>query len=118
MDRRSPEGFEPPGQLVGVGGTATTFVAIEKELESYDPHEVHGSILTHPSLQASLNRCLATPLEERRTIAGLHPDRAEIIVAGGAILLAVMEKAGVMEMKVSDRGLRWGVAAELAGSNR
>lgn len=109
------EEFEPPRQMVGVGGTATTFVALEKHLDSYDHQQVHGSQLSGKSLQISLDRCLAANLEERRTFAGLHPDRAEIVIAGGSILLAVLEKAGLDRMTVSDRGLRWGVAAEMAG---
>ena len=109
------EDFEPPGQMVGVGGTATTFVALEKNLDTYDHQQVHGSRLSAQSLQSSLDRCLAANIEERRTFAGLHPDRAEIVIAGGAILLAILEKAGLAQMTVSDRGLRWGVAAELAG---
>ena len=109
------EEFEPPRQMVGVGGTATTFVALEKHLDTYNHQQVHGSQLSGESLQISLDRCLAANLEERRTFAGLHPDRAEIIIAGGSILLAVLEKAGLDRMTVSDRGLRWGVAAEMAG---
>ncbi|MCH8327453.1 MAG: Ppx/GppA family phosphatase [Candidatus Marinimicrobia bacterium] len=109
------EEFEPPRQMVGVGGTATTFVALEKHLDTYNHQQVHGSQLSGESLQISLDRCLAANLEERRTFAGLHPDRAEIIIAGGSILLAVLEKAGLDQMTVSDRGLRWGVAAEMAG---
>ena len=41
---------------------------------------------------------------------GLHPGRAEVIIAGGAMLLAIMDLAGCAGMVVSDRGLKWGVA--------
>ena len=109
------EEFPPPGQMVAVGGTATTFVALEKNLDTYDHQLVHGATLEGQSLQGSLDRCAAATVEQRRTFPGLHPDRAEIIIAGGAILLAILEKAGLDRMTVSDRGLRWGVAAEMAG---
>ena len=107
--------FAPPAQMVGVGGTATTFVALDKNLETYDHQLVHGATMEGQSLQSLLDRCAAVTVEQRRAFTGLHPDRAKIIIAGGAILLAILEKAGLEGMTVSDRGLRWGVAAEMAG---
>ena len=99
--------------MVGVGGTATTFVTLDLELERYNHDLVHGATLTAATLQVILARCTALPLMERLKLPGLHPGRAEVIIAGGLILGAVMDRFGLKKMTVSDRGLRWGVVLEL-----
>ncbi|MQY63306.1 MAG: Ppx/GppA family phosphatase [Calditrichaeota bacterium] len=99
--------------MVGVGGTATTFVAMDLELQRYDHDRVHGATLTAPTLQQILARCTALPLIERLKLPGLHPGRAEVIIAGGLILRAVMHRFNLDRLTVSDRGLRWGVVLEL-----
>jgi exopolyphosphatase/guanosine-5'-triphosphate,3'-diphosphate pyrophosphatase len=54
------------------------------------------------------------PLAKRREVAGLEPKRADVIVAGGIIALAVLDRLGVNRVRVSDRGVRWGLAEQLA----
>ena len=56
-------------------------------------------------LVAHLN---AMPLAERRQVPGLPPDRADIIVAGGAVLMFAMEALGAKVLTVSTRNLRYG----------
>ncbi len=101
------------GQIVGVGGTATTFVAMERQMDRYDHAAVHGAILTGHSLDEILAQCIKLPLAERKELPGLHPGRAEVIIAGGLIQSALLQLLGLNEMLVSDHGLRWGVALEL-----
>jgi exopolyphosphatase/guanosine-5'-triphosphate,3'-diphosphate pyrophosphatase len=48
------------------------------------------------------------PLDQRRQVPGLPPERADIIVAGGAVVLFAMEALGVYELTVSVRNLRYG----------
>jgi exopolyphosphatase/guanosine-5'-triphosphate,3'-diphosphate pyrophosphatase len=109
---------EPVGDMVGVGGTATTFVAIDLRLEAYDYSRVHGATLTAAVLQRILARCAALPLKERLKLPGLHPGRAEVIIAGGMILQAVMERLGLDKLTVSDQGLRWGLVLEMVERDR
>ncbi len=99
--------------FIGVGGTATTFVALKLGMTVYDHDRVHGATLDIDSLGAILQCCAALPLVERKQLPGLHPGRAEVIVAGGLILCEVMERLGVKVMQVSDHGLRWGMVLEL-----
>lgn len=99
--------------FIGVGGTATTFVAMKLGLKVYDHDRVQGATLDIASLEAILRSCASLPLVERKLLAGLHPGRAEVIVAGGLILTEVMERLGVRVMQVSDHGLRWGMVLEL-----
>jgi exopolyphosphatase/guanosine-5'-triphosphate,3'-diphosphate pyrophosphatase len=54
----------------------------------------------------------ALPLEERRRVAGLHPERAPTIVAGGVILAETMSVFGVDAMEVSERDILEGAALE------
>lgn len=54
--------------------------------------------------------------EERRTIVGLQPKRAEVILAGACIVGTVMAKLGKDSLTVSDRGLRHGLLAERFGA--
>ena len=51
----------------------------------------------------------------RRSIVGLQPKRAEVILAGACIVRTVMDKLGQTSLTVSDRGLRHGVLAEQFG---
>ena len=57
-----------------------------------------------------------SPVEERRTIVGLQPKRAEVILAGACIVRTVMDKLGKESLTVSDRGLRHGLLVERFGT--
>jgi exopolyphosphatase/guanosine-5'-triphosphate,3'-diphosphate pyrophosphatase len=57
-----------------------------------------------------LARLAAVPLEERRRIRGLHPDRAPTIVAGAAILIEVLEAFGLERFEVSENDILRGAA--------
>ena len=102
--------------LIGVGGTATTLAAIHLELEDYDPVKVHGRILKQRDLETILERCLALPYEQRVRLPGLHPGRADVIMAGTIILLAIMGHLQDKMIRISDRGIRWGIIAEMIRS--
>jgi exopolyphosphatase/guanosine-5'-triphosphate,3'-diphosphate pyrophosphatase len=54
----------------------------------------------------------ALPLEERRQVSGLNPERADIIIAGGAILETLLRELGLAEIQVSNRGLRDGLLVD------
>ena len=57
---------------------------------------------------------LATlPLAERRQLAGLEPERADVIVAGACILVEIAAWTGAGDVVVSDRGVRWGLIRSL-----
>jgi exopolyphosphatase/guanosine-5'-triphosphate,3'-diphosphate pyrophosphatase len=107
----------PVGTMVGVGGTATTFVAMDLQLEEYDSKQVHGSVLPAEVLQRILAQCSELSCHERINLPGLHPGRAEVIIAGGLILRTVMEHFNQQQCLTSDRGLRWGVILDQVLSN-
>ena len=99
---------------VGVAGTATSCAAIAQELDPYDPNRVEGYVLELGDLELLLARLATMPLADRRTVVGLHPDRAPTIVAGVAILLEALRAFGLDRLEVSERDILWGAAIERA----
>jgi exopolyphosphatase/guanosine-5'-triphosphate,3'-diphosphate pyrophosphatase len=97
---------------IAVAGTATSLAAIDQELEPYDPARVHGYRLGLPACREILARLAALPLEERRRVPGLLPDRAPTIVAGTVILVESMRAFGLDAMETSEADLLHGAALE------
>lgn len=98
-----------PFQLVGVGGTVTTLVAVKKGLVPYNPEKVHGARLTKGEIREIKNYLEGLSLPERRKVPGLQPERAEIILAGILILEAVLEGLAEEEITVSESDLLEGL---------
>jgi exopolyphosphatase/guanosine-5'-triphosphate,3'-diphosphate pyrophosphatase len=107
----------PGATLVGVAGTVTTLASLSLELGDYDPALVHGHELTHDRVVKLTDKLASLPLSERRQLRGLDPRRADVIVAGSLIVERVMSFAARDVLVVSDRGVRFGLAEELAATN-
>jgi exopolyphosphatase/guanosine-5'-triphosphate,3'-diphosphate pyrophosphatase len=107
----------PPGRVtwVSVGGTVTTLSAIELGLVRYQGARVHGTRLSATRIHDLAVRLARLPIEARRTLAGLDPARADVIVAGAFLLWELVNWARTSELVVSDRGVRWGLAQRLLG---
>jgi exopolyphosphatase/guanosine-5'-triphosphate,3'-diphosphate pyrophosphatase len=103
-----------PSAATGVAGTITTLAALDLGLEEYDRKRVHGHVLTRKGARAQLERLAALPLEERRRVPALEPERAPVIVAGGAILVAILETYALDGITASERGLLHGAALAAA----
>jgi exopolyphosphatase / guanosine-5'-triphosphate,3'-diphosphate pyrophosphatase len=103
---------------IAVAGTATSSASIELGLEPYDPARVHGHVLTLATCEALLARLSRLTDDERREVAGLHPDRAPTIVAGVALLIEALRAFGLDEVEVSEHDILRGAALRLAGSSR
>jgi exopolyphosphatase/guanosine-5'-triphosphate,3'-diphosphate pyrophosphatase len=100
---------------IAVAGTATSAAAIDQELDPYDPDKVHGYKLTLATVELLLARLAAMTNDERRHVAGLHPDRAPTIVAGMILLAEAMRTFGLDEVEVSEHDILRGGALRLAG---
>jgi exopolyphosphatase/guanosine-5'-triphosphate,3'-diphosphate pyrophosphatase len=113
VDRAIADALErapgPRGTLVGVAGTVTTLCALERGITSYDAGAVHGARLGRVAVERLASELEKTTVEERRALPGMEPGRADVIVVGARIVLAVMRWAGAAELVVSDRGVRWGL---------
>jgi exopolyphosphatase/guanosine-5'-triphosphate,3'-diphosphate pyrophosphatase len=93
---------------IAVAGTATSLAAID------GAEEVHGYRLNLAACERIAAMLAGLPLEERRNVKGLHPDRAPTIVAGAVILTESIRALGLSEVEISDRDLLHGAAAEAA----
>jgi exopolyphosphatase / guanosine-5'-triphosphate,3'-diphosphate pyrophosphatase len=107
--------FPPAGAtLVGVAGTVTSLAAMAESLASYDPLRVHGYRLSRAALASQIARLAGATQAERERMVGLDPRRADVILAGALILEGLATASGALEVRVSDRGIRWGLLHELA----
>ncbi|MBZ4394634.1 Ppx/GppA phosphatase family protein [Myxococcus sp. MISCRS1] len=106
----------PASVLVGVAGTVTTVYAVKHAIDPYDAARVHGGTLSVGELSALVDQLCQQPLEERRTLPGMQPKRADVIPAGALILLEAVKALGLDGCRVSDRGLRWGLLAHRFGA--
>jgi exopolyphosphatase/guanosine-5'-triphosphate,3'-diphosphate pyrophosphatase len=103
-----------PITLVGVAGTVTSLAAMAEALVSYDPARVHGYRLSQAALAEQVARLRVGTQAARERIVGLDPRRADVILAGALILQRITAAAAAVEVRVSDRGIRWGLMHELA----
>ncbi len=95
--------------LVGTAGSITTLAAIDRKMEAYNPLRINNCNLKLASIRAILSDLVSKSIKQRRTIKGLEPGREDIIVAGAAILITIMEEMGHDSLVVSDYGLREGL---------
>ena len=94
--------------LVGTGGTTTILACMEKKLAHFAREEIDGACLTRQHIFDYMVHLWSLPLSERKKIAGLPGNRADVIIMGVAIYEAVMQHFGLHELHVSTRGLRYG----------
>ena len=104
----------PDGDLIGVAGTVTTLATIDLDLDHELPELIDGHRLERETIERELARLAAMPLEERRRVRGLMPERAATIVAGAAILAELMDVLGRASLEVSERDILHGAALEAA----
>lgn len=95
--------------LVGTAGSITTLAAIDQKMEAYNPLRINNCILNLAAIRLILSDLVSKSIKERMTIKGLEPGREDIIVAGAAILITIMEEMGHDSLVVSDYGLREGL---------
>ena len=101
--KQHPE-FRKPAVWAGTGGTFTTLAALAKNIPWQSREGMHGTRVTAEEVRR-IGEILAdrTP-EERKQLAGLQPGRADIVVHGVCILLAVMNRLGMDAVTVSEYG--------------
>lgn len=109
--------FESDAPPVGIAGTMTTIAAVALKMATYDGSRVHGLTLPIAEVERVVDDLARLPLDERREVPGLEPKRADVIIAGGLVGLAYLEHVGADQVTISDRGVRWGLAEELATSS-
>jgi exopolyphosphatase / guanosine-5'-triphosphate,3'-diphosphate pyrophosphatase len=104
-----------PRLVVGTAGTVTTLAALDLGLTAYDAARVQGHRLTAGRIEALLHRLGGLPLAERARLPALEPGRADLIIAGIAVVLGVLAGLELPDLLVSDRGLREGILLDAVG---
>ena len=111
---RAQQQCAAPELLVGVGGTATSLIAIRDHLDPYDPSKVH---LNHISIDevSQIEGLLASKtLKEREDITGLQAKRAPVMLAGTILLAELMKNSGFKHLVVSESDLLFGLVITAA----
>jgi exopolyphosphatase/guanosine-5'-triphosphate,3'-diphosphate pyrophosphatase len=103
-----------PTAAVGVAGTVATLAALDLGLAAYDRERVHGHRLTLAGARAQLERLASLPLEVRREVPALEPERAPVIVAGAVILVETLARYGLDAIEVSEHDILDGAALAAA----
>lgn len=93
---------DAPERWVGVGGTITTLAAMSKRVNKYTPNAIADYPLTEQLAEEWLHRLCNMSYEERCTLIGLQPSRADLIAYGTAILLAVIRMAHAQPVRACD----------------
>jgi len=106
---------EKVDKVVGMGGNVTSMMAVEFRLAQYDPDVVQGATLKHSAVERQMELYSQKTIEEKRSIVGLQPQRADTILAGATILYSLMKGLGVNSILVSDRGIRHGLMFDRFG---
>jgi exopolyphosphatase / guanosine-5'-triphosphate,3'-diphosphate pyrophosphatase len=101
-----PEG---PCSMVAVAGTATALAAVEQGLKKFVPEKIHHFPLRQEALEKQLLLYRTKTLGERKKIPGLSPARADVILAGSAILYEAMKELQRSSVLISIHGVRYGV---------
>ena len=113
LAERVPDDVRPRWAM-GVAGTVMTVAALDLGLDEYDRDRVDGHRLDRAAVAAQLERLAALPLEERRRVPALEPERAPVIVAGIVILREVLDYFDLPELEASERDILDGAALEAA----
>jgi len=108
-DLKRLDGRASPDALVGMGGAITNIAAVKHSLAKYDPNVIQGSVIDRAEVVRQIELYRSKSLDDRRTIIGLQPKRADVILAGVCIVKTVMDKLQKDTLSVSDRGLRHGL---------
>ena len=102
--------------LIGIGGTARNIAKMDQREKNYPIPKLHNYKVKKATMEALFQRVKETPWEERKKISGLSSERADIIVAGMAIIMELMEYTKATSMIVSGCGLREGLFFQYYGS--
>lgn len=100
-------------QLLGTSGTITTLASVELGLPSYDRKRVDGCSVAVASMRALCADIGGRSPAERATIPCIGHDRADLVVAGCAILDAILAQFPSDMVRVADRGIREGILRTL-----
>ena len=113
LKKRTTRPLFAPHFLVGSGGTFTTLAELVMASKRQIDIPVAGYKVSHAELRHLLDRLRKMPLRARRSMSGMTPDRADIIVAGLSVIDGLMKRFHVNTLLIHTRGVRDGLVREL-----
>lgn len=99
--------------LIGTSGTVTTLAGVHLDLPRYDRRKVDGLWLSDAEVTAMQAKLLSWDYAGRAANPCIGPDRADLVLAGCAILEAIRRRWPSSRMRVADRGLREGLLTDM-----
>jgi exopolyphosphatase/guanosine-5'-triphosphate,3'-diphosphate pyrophosphatase len=103
----------PDLHMLGTSGTVTTIAGVHLGLKRYDRRQVDGCWMTEDEVSTVIDRLLTMSYEERVANGCIGAERADLVLAGCAILEAIRHVFPCKRLRVADRGLREGILVEL-----
>ncbi len=107
----------PDQRLLGTSGTVTTLASVHLELPQYDRKAVDGLIVPSDSMREISSRLAHMSPEERRGLPCIGQERADLVVAGCAILESILDLWPAPRLGVADRGIREGILRSLMSAD-
>jgi exopolyphosphatase / guanosine-5'-triphosphate,3'-diphosphate pyrophosphatase len=111
---KSPHG----PRLLGTSGTVTTLASVYLELDHYDRTQVDGLIVPATAMRQISRDLSGMAVSDRARFPCIGNERADLVVAGCAILETIMDLWPAERLGVADRGIREGILRRLMGANR
>ena len=105
-------------RLLGTSGTVTTLASLHLELPHYDRKAVDGLIVPSQSMRSISERLSGMSPAERSELPCIGHDRADLVVAGCAILESILDLWPAQRLGVADRGIREGILRSLMAAER
>ena len=102
-------------RLLGTSGTVTTLASVFLELPRYDRRAVDGLVVPASAMREISTKLAAASIDERAAFGCIGRERADLVVAGCAILEGIMDLWPATRVGVADRGIREGILRRLAG---
>jgi len=104
--------------LLGTSGTVTTIAGVHLNLPRYDRRAVDGLWLTSAEVDATIARLRSMTYAERAANACIGVERADLVLAGCAILEAIRRHFPAQRIRIADRGLREGMLMQMMRADR
>ena len=105
-------------RLLGTSGTVTTLGSVYLGLSHYDRTAVDGLVVPAEAMRRISSGLAAMPVAERAKVACIGAERADLVVAGCAILETILDLWPADRLGIADRGIREGILRRLMGSAR
>jgi exopolyphosphatase / guanosine-5'-triphosphate,3'-diphosphate pyrophosphatase len=103
-------------RLLGTSGTVTTLGSVYLDLPTYDRRQVDGLRAPVQAMRDICGQLAALPIPERALYSCIGAERADLVVAGCAILEAIFDLWPAEEVGIADRGIREGILRQLIAS--